>query len=392
MVSKSWSASAIGTAGPRPSDPLSAGGIPHHPTDAGPNTRLGGSPDAGPDARPDAGSGPSRESFRGTSYAKPRALLEVCDLVKHFPIRGGLFRGVVDKVHAVDGVSFTVAEGETLGIVGESGCGKSTAGRCILRLIEPTAGKVWFDGADLGAMDKRALRANSRAMQIIFQDPFASLNPRMTVASMIGEALAIHRLASSREQAEQRIVELLETVGLHPDHMRRYPHEFSGGQRQRIGIARALAVSPRLIVCDEPVSALDVSIQAQVINLLEDLQERFGLSYLFIAHDLSVVEHISDRVAVMYLGRIVELAPAKALYRAPRHPYTEALLSAVPIPDPRLRRKRIVLGGEVPNPIHPPTGCHFHPRCPKSSARCRSEKPLLRDLGGGHYAACHLND
>jgi len=392
MVSKSWSASAIGTAGPRPSDPLSAGGIPHHPTDAGPNTRLGGSPDAGPDARPDAGSGPSRESFRGAPYAKPRALLEVCDLVKHFPIRGGLFRGVVDKVHAVDGVSFTVAEGETLGIVGESGCGKSTAGRCILRLIEPTAGKVWFDGADLGAMDKRALRANSRAMQIIFQDPFASLNPRMTVASMIGEALAIHRLASSREQAEQRIVELLETVGLHPDHMRRYPHEFSGGQRQRIGIARALAVSPRLIVCDEPVSALDVSIQAQVINLLEDLQERFGLSYLFIAHDLSVVEHISDRVAVMYLGRIVELAPAKALYRAPRHPYTEALLSAVPIPDPRLRRKRIVLGGEVPNPIHPPTGCHFHPRCPKSSARCRSEKPLLRDLGGGHYAACHLND
>ena len=392
MVSKSWSASAIGTAGPRPSDPLSAGGIPHHPTDAGPNTRLGGSPDAGPDARPDAGSGPSRESFRGAPYAKPRALLEVCDLVKHFPIRGGLFRGVVDKVHAVDGVSFTVAEGETLGIVGESGCGKSTAGRCILRLIEPTAGKVWFDGADLGAMDKRTLRANSRAMQIIFQDPFASLNPRMTVASMIGEALAIHRLASSREQAEQRIVELLETVGLHPDHMRRYPHEFSGGQRQRIGIARALAVSPRLIVCDEPVSALDVSIQAQVINLLEDLQERFGLSYLFIAHDLSVVEHISDRVAVMYLGRIVELAPAKALYRAPRHPYTEALLSAVPIPDPRLRRKRIVLGGEVPNPIHPPTGCHFHPRCPKSSARCRSEKPLLRDLGGGHYAACHLND
>jgi len=291
MVSKSWSASAIGTAGPRPSDPLSAGGIPHHPTDAGPNTRLGGSPDAGPDARPDAGSGPSRESFRGTPYAKPRALLEVCDLVKHFPIRGGLFRGVVDKVHAVDGVSFTVAEGETLGIVGESGCGKSTAGRCILRLIEPTAGKVWFDGADLGAMDKRALRANSRAMQIIFQDPFASLNPRMTVASMIGEALAIHRLASSREQAEQRIVELLETVGLHPDHMRRYPHEFSGGQRQRIGIARALAVSPRLIVCDEPVSALDVSIQAQVINLLEDLQERFGLSYLFIAHDLSRPPH-----------------------------------------------------------------------------------------------------
>jgi oligopeptide transport system ATP-binding protein len=229
-------------------------------------------------------------------------------------------------------------------------------------------------------------------MQIIFQDPFASLNPRMTVASIIGEAIAIHRLASSRAHAEQRIVELLETVGLHPDHMRRFPHEFSGGQRQRIGIARALAVSPRLIVCDEPVSALDVSIQAQVINLLEDLQERFRLSYLFIAHDLSVVEHISDRVAVMYLGRVVEIASSKALYRQPRHPYTEALLSAVPIPDPSLKRKRIVLGGEVPNPIHPPAGCHFHPRCPHTMERCRVEAPILRELGEGHHAACHLND
>lgn len=322
----------------------------------------------------------------------PGPLLEVRGLVKHFPIRGGLFGGVIDKVHAIDGVSFTVDEGETLGVVGESGCGKSTTGRCILRLIEPTAGTVWFDGLEVTAMNRQALRANSRAMQIIFQDPFASLNPRMTVASIIGEALAIHRLASSRTQAEQRIVELLETVGLHPDHMRRFPHEFSGGQRQRIGIARALAVSPRLIVCDEPVSALDVSIQAQVINLLEDLQERFRLSYLFIAHDLSVVEHISDRVAVMYLGRIVEIASSKALYRQPRHPYTEALLSAVPIPDPALKRKRIVLGGEVPNPIHPPAGCHFHPRCPHTMERCRIEAPILRDLGNRHHAACHLND
>jgi len=336
-------------------------------------------------------------AVRSTSPAGNRlrpaeALLEVQGLVKHFPIHGGLLGGVVDKVHAIDGVSLAVAEGETLGIVGESGCGKSTTGRCILRLIEPTAGKVWFDGQEVTAMDKRALRANSRAMQIIFQDPFASLNPRMTVASIIGEALTIHRLARSREQTEQRVVELLETVGLHPDHMRRFPHEFSGGQRQRIGIARALAVSPRLIVCDEPVSALDVSIQAQVINLLEDLQERFGLSYLFIAHDLSVVEHISDRVAVMYLGRIVEIAPSKALYSQPRHPYTEALLSAVPIPDPALKRKRIVLGGEVPNPIHPPSGCHFHPRCPHVMPRCRSEVPLLRTLGEGHLAACHRND
>lgn len=336
-------------------------------------------------------------AVRSTSPAGDRlrpaeALLEVQGLVKHFPIHGGLLGGVVDKVHAIDGVSLAVAEGETLGIVGESGCGKSTTGRCILRLIEPTAGKVWFDGQEVTAMDKRALRANSRAMQIIFQDPFASLNPRMTVASIIGEALTIHRLARSREQTEQRVVELLETVGLHPDHMRRFPHEFSGGQRQRIGIARALAVSPRLIVCDEPVSALDVSIQAQVINLLEDLQERFGLSYLFIAHDLSVVEHISDRVAVMYLGRIVEIAPSKALYSQPRHPYTEALLSAVPIPDPALKRKRIVLGGEVPNPIHPPSGCHFHTRCPHVMPRCRSEVPLLRTLGEGHLAACHRND
>jgi len=322
--------------------------------------------------------------------AKP--LLRVKQLVKHFPIRGGILSRVVDKVHAVDGVSFELQAGETLGVVGESGCGKSTTGRCILRLIEPTSGQVWFEDRDVTAMDKAALRAACRDMQIIFQDPFASLNPRMTVASIIGEALSIHKLAQTPQDYEDRIVSLLETVGLNADHMRRFPHEFSGGQRQRIGIARALAVSPKLIVCDEPVSALDVSIQAQVINLLEDLQEKFGLTYLFIAHDLSVVEHISNRVAVMYLGRIVEIASSRALYTDPKHPYTEALLSAVPIPDPSVKRKRIVLTGDVPNPINPPKGCHFHPRCPKAMDRCRNEAPVLRDLGAGHMAACHLND
>jgi len=321
-----------------------------------------------------------------------KPLLRVRQLVKHFPIRGGLLSRIVDKVHAVDGVSFDLHAGETLGLVGESGCGKSTTGRCILRLIEPSHGQVWFDNREVTAMDKASLRATCRDMQIIFQDPFASLNPRMTVENIIGEALSIHRLAKTREAYEERIVSLLETVGLHADHRRRFPHEFSGGQRQRIGIARALAVSPKLIVCDEPVSALDVSIQAQVINLLEDLQAKFGLTYLFIAHDLSVVEHISNRVAVMYLGRIVEIAAARALYTDPRHPYTEALLSAVPIPDPTVRRKRIVLTGDVPNPIHPPKGCHFHPRCPKAMARCREEAPMLKDLGQGHLAACHLHD
>ncbi|MEY3705888.1 MAG: Oligopeptide transport ATP-binding protein OppF [Pseudomonadota bacterium] len=322
--------------------------------------------------------------------AKP--LLRVKQLVKHFPIRGGVLSRVVDKVHAVDGVSFELQAGETLGVVGESGCGKSTTGRCILRLIEPTSGQVWFEDRDVTAMDKAALRAACRDMQIIFQDPFASLNPRMTVASIIGEALSIHKLAQTPQDYEDRIVSLLETVGLNADHMRRFPHEFSGGQRQRIGIARALAVSPKLIVCDEPVSALDVSIQAQVINLLEDLQEKFGLTYLFIAHDLSVVEHISNRVAVMYLGRIVEIASSRALYTDPKHPYTEALLSAVPIPDPSVKRKRIVLTGDVPNPINPPKGCHFHPRCPKAMDRCRNEAPVLKDIGDGHMAACHLND
>jgi oligopeptide transport system ATP-binding protein len=317
------------------------------------------------------------------------ALLSVKGLRKHFALKSGVFASTVEKVHAVDGVSFDIGKGETLGLVGESGCGKSTTGRCILRLIEPSSGEVWFRGADVTRMKGPALQALRRDMQIIFQDPFASLNPRHTVGAIIGEALDIHNLAASRQAREERVVELLETVGLQADHMRRFPHEFSGGQRQRIGIARALAVEPKLVVCDEPVSALDVSIQAQVINLLEDLQEQFGLTYLFIAHDLSVVEHISTRIAVMYLGRVVEIAPARELYDNPLHPYSEALLSAVPIPDPTVKRQRIMLQGDVPNPIRPPSGCHFHTRCPIARPDCAQRVPELRESRPGHWVSCH---
>ncbi len=317
-------------------------------------------------------------------------LLSVQGLKKHYAIRGGVLGRQVGRVHAVDGVSFTIMPGETLGMVGESGCGKSTTGRCVMRLISTTEGTITFDGRDVTALEGEGLRALRREMQIIFQDPFASLNPRHTVRGIIGEALIIHKLARSRQDLTDQVVELLELVGLRSDHLQRFAHEFSGGQRQRIGIARALAVRPKLIVCDEPVSALDVSIQAQVINLLEDLQERLGLTYLFIAHDLSVVEHISDRVAVMYLGRVVEIAKARALYDNPKHPYTEALLSAVPIPDPSVKRKRMVLQGDVPNPINPPAGCHFHTRCPIAEARCRMEVPVLTADAEGHAVACHL--
>jgi oligopeptide transport system ATP-binding protein len=318
-------------------------------------------------------------------------LLRVKNLVKNFSITGGLMAREVARVHAVDGVSFDIAHGETLGVVGESGCGKSTTGRCILRLIEPTAGEIWFEGKDVMNMDRAALQAMRRDMQIIFQDPYASLNPRMTVGAIIGEALTIHGLVKSRREMEDKVVDLLETVGLQGFHARRYPHEFSGGQRQRIGIARALAVEPKLIVCDEPVSALDVSIQAQVINLLEDLQEKFSLTYMFIAHDLSVVEHISTRVAVMYLGRVVEIAPARELYTNPLHPYTEALLSAVPIPDPTIKRDRIRLQGDVPNPISPPPGCHFHTRCPiRQLPLCSEVRPELKQTSDGHWVSCHL--
>ena len=319
-------------------------------------------------------------------------LLSVKDLRKHFAVKGGVFAREIERVHAVDGVSFDIGQGETLGLVGESGCGKSTTGRCILRLIEPSSGEVTFKGADVRQMSGETLRALRRDMQIIFQDPYASLNPRLTVAAIIGEALQIHNLAKSRREMEERVVQLLETVGLQPDHMSRFPHEFSGGQRQRIGIARALAVEPKLVVCDEPVSALDVSIQAQVINLLEDLQEKFGLTYLFIAHDLSVVEHISTRIAVMYLGRVVEIAPARELYDTPIHPYSEALLSAVPIPDPTVKRKRIMLQGDVPNPIRPPSGCHFHTRCPIARPECAQKSPELVEKRPGHWAACHYRD
>jgi oligopeptide/dipeptide ABC transporter ATP-binding protein len=315
-------------------------------------------------------------------------LLSVRNLRKTFT-SGGFFSPNREKVHAVNDVSFDVAPGETLGIVGESGCGKTTTGRCILRLIEPTTGEIRFDGKDVRAMHGRELRDLRREMQIVFQDPFSSLNPRMTVGASVREGLLIHRMAEG-EAADRRVGELLEEVGLRGEYSTRYPHEFSGGQRQRIGIARALAVKPRLLICDEPVSALDVSVQAQVLNLLQDLQTQRGLSYVFIAHDLSVVEHIADRVGVMYLGRIVELTDSESLYREPLMPYTQALLSAVPVPDPSSRRQRIVLSGDVPSPAHLPSGCVFHPRCqhPAKDAACTRIVPPLEEKAPGHFAAC----
>ena len=322
--------------------------------------------------------------FRGNG----NILLEAKNVVKYFPIKGGVLLKEIASVKAVDDVSLSIKEGETVGLVGESGCGKTTFGRAILRLEEPTSGEVFFEGQNILTHDKKQMQALRENMQIIFQDPFSSLNPRKSVSHIIGEPLLVHG-TKSRKKREQRVLELLRVVGLRKEHMRRYPHQFSGGQRQRIGVARALALNPRLIVCDEAVSALDVSIQAQVINLLKDLQDDFGLTYLFISHDLSVVEHVSDRVAVMYLGKIVEIAPSKILYKKPLHPYTQALLSAVPIPDPSLQRaNRIILKGDVPSPIDPPPGCSFHPRCLYARDTCQQSEPTLKEINPEHFAAC----
>ena len=316
-------------------------------------------------------------------------VIEVTDLKKHFPIRKGLLRRLVGHVHAVDGVSFSIGQAETLAVVGESGCGKSTVGRTVLRLIQPTAGTIKVNGTDITTLSRREMRPYRRQMQIVFQDPFASLNPRMRADDIVGEPLMVHGVANKKERVEQ-VAELFARVGLRPQQMRNFPHEFSGGQRQRISIARALALNPKFIVADEPVSALDVSIQAQVLNLMVRLQRAEGLSYLFISHNLAVVEHVAHRVAVMYLGRIVEFANTQDLFANPQHPYTEALLAAIPVPDPALKRPRHIMQGDVPSPINPPPGCHFHPRCPIATERCRVEVPLLKPGADGRMVACHL--
>jgi len=345
-----------------------------------------------PPAQPPAKApGEAGAADAGAQPAGSRTLIATDRVSKYYPVQRGLFASRERFVHAVDGVSIRVRRGETMGLVGESGCGKSTLGRLMLRLVEPTFGRVLFDGSDITHVSQRTLRPLRRRMQIIFQDPYSSLNPRMTVGEIVGEALTIHRLVKTRAEEETRIVELLERVGMRADALNRYPHEFSGGQRQRIGIARALAVEPEFIVCDEPISALDVSIQAQIINLLLELQETMGLAYLFVSHDLAVVQHVSHRVAVMYLGKIVERAPAEQLYREPRHPYTRALLAAAPRPDPERRRVRLVLEGDVPSPIDPPPGCAFHPRCPRAvPGTCDREVPRLEETveGSGHKVAC----
>lgn len=320
-------------------------------------------------------------------------LLSVRDLTKRFPIKGGILSREIGSVKAVSGVSFDIKKGETLGLVGESGCGKSTLGRCILRLIEPTSGQVLFKGKDITQLSPNEMRKLRRNMQIIFQDPYASLNPRMTVEEILSEPLDIHQIGTSQYERKQRILKLLDLCGLRREAIARYPHEFSGGQRQRICIARALAVEPEFIVCDEPVSALDVSIQAQIVNLMQDLQKELGLTYLFIAHDLKVVEHISTRVAVMYLGKVVEMSTAEELYQAPKHPYTKALLSAIPIPDPSYRKTRMILKGDVPSPMNPPSGCYFHPRCPMAQENCKGDFPVLRELkkevSARHEVSCY---